>query len=196
MCIDCRVSWHRGYSCAEYQNLPPHLKSPEDIELLRLADHSSWKTCPKCKNMVEKREGCNHMTCVCKNEFFYMCGKQYKNEITKFVADCQCDLFEIPENLRDEIELPQRIAPVQLEPRTPLIGLEELFNNVQNRQLIPEWLHNHLIERKCYYCERVFVSLRALDQHLSSTSKHQVYQCCGRIYPNEHGLHQHRRTHN
>lgn len=29
------------------------------------------KKCPNCKSLIEKRDGCNHMTCVCKHQFYW-----------------------------------------------------------------------------------------------------------------------------
>lgn len=35
------------------------------------------KICAKCKQGVEKSEGCHHMKCTCGHEFCYKCGADY-----------------------------------------------------------------------------------------------------------------------
>ncbi len=39
----------------------------------RATSHS--KVCPGCSVLVERSDGCNHMTCRCKHQFCYRCGK-------------------------------------------------------------------------------------------------------------------------
>jgi hypothetical protein len=45
---------------------------------------SKWKestdtaACPKCRSLIERREGCNHMVCRCKHEFCWLCGDVYR----------------------------------------------------------------------------------------------------------------------
>ncbi|KAK7632059.1 hypothetical protein IWX47DRAFT_760576, partial [Phyllosticta citricarpa] len=50
---------------------------PEDADvkaLLLTAQQRGWQRCYRCENMVEKRSGCNHMTCTCGAQFCYVCG--------------------------------------------------------------------------------------------------------------------------
>ncbi|KAI0542647.1 hypothetical protein GGR58DRAFT_451363 [Xylaria digitata] len=50
---------------------------PQDVgmqQVVSLATRNGWRSCPSCNNMVEKRSGCNHMTCRCGGEFCYICG--------------------------------------------------------------------------------------------------------------------------
>ena len=35
------------------------------------------KQCPKCREGIEKTEGCAHMTCRCRHEFCWDCGADY-----------------------------------------------------------------------------------------------------------------------
>eukprot|EP01054_Gregarina_sp_Poly1_P000933 Gregarina_sp_Poly_1__932@NODE_1224_length_4723_cov_22_137672_g833_i0_p2_GENE_NODE_1224_length_4723_cov_22_137672_g833_i0NODE_1224_length_4723_cov_22_137672_g833_i0_p2_ORF_typecomplete_len116_score2_55IBR/PF01485_21/0_083IBR/PF01485_21/8_1e08_NODE_1224_length_4723_cov_22_137672_g833_i0162509 len=35
-----------------------------------------WGTCPGCRAVVEKIQGCNHIICRCKCEFCYSCGQK------------------------------------------------------------------------------------------------------------------------
>jgi len=43
-------------------------------EFQKLAKLQGWKPCPKCKAMVEKTQGCNHMECICGVNWCYRCG--------------------------------------------------------------------------------------------------------------------------
>ncbi|KAI0814061.1 hypothetical protein GGR55DRAFT_687061 [Xylaria sp. FL0064] len=50
---------------------------PQDVGLqqaVSLAARKGWRTCPSCNSMVEKRLGCNHITCRCGGQFCYVCG--------------------------------------------------------------------------------------------------------------------------
>ncbi|KAK7546654.1 hypothetical protein JOL62DRAFT_114531 [Phyllosticta paracitricarpa] len=53
---------------------------PEDADvkaLLLTAQQRGWQRCYRCENMVEKRSGCNHMTCTCGAQFCYVCGARW-----------------------------------------------------------------------------------------------------------------------
>ncbi|ORZ02708.1 hypothetical protein BCR43DRAFT_415153, partial [Syncephalastrum racemosum] len=45
----------------------------------RMAESQQWTRCPRCQEMVERREGCNTITCKCQTEFCYVCGSISKN---------------------------------------------------------------------------------------------------------------------
>ena len=53
-CASCRVRWHMGLTCAEFQALPDYHRAPEDVEFLRLAREKRWQRCPSCGNMVRR----------------------------------------------------------------------------------------------------------------------------------------------
>lgn len=64
-CRHCRTMAHAGRGCT----------TDSATEQVRaLAATTGWKTCPSCSNMVERRDGCLHMTCRCGAEFCYRCG--------------------------------------------------------------------------------------------------------------------------
>ncbi|KAK4649167.1 uncharacterized protein QC761_116575 [Podospora bellae-mahoneyi] len=42
-----------------------------------LMREKEWKRCPRCKNGVEKTEGCNHMICVCGIDWCYRCERAW-----------------------------------------------------------------------------------------------------------------------
>lgn len=52
-CIRCKKSHYPGNACPD-----------ENEGMLQLAKKSGWRRCSRCKNMVELRTGCNHITYV------------------------------------------------------------------------------------------------------------------------------------
>ncbi|KAI9019881.1 hypothetical protein DFJ74DRAFT_141126 [Hyaloraphidium curvatum] len=51
-----------------------------DAAFNAIADREGWKKCPFCGIMVEKVDGCNHITCTrCRNHFCYRCSGPYPN---------------------------------------------------------------------------------------------------------------------
>lgn len=70
-CRHCRTRGHEGRACT----------SDQATEQLRaLAAVVGWKACPRCGTMVERRDGCLHMTCLppCRAEFCYRCGGDWE----------------------------------------------------------------------------------------------------------------------
>ncbi|PIN13541.1 hypothetical protein CDL12_13838 [Handroanthus impetiginosus] len=72
-CVQCKVPWHYGIDCLEFQKLAGE-RSEEDIMLMNLANSNKWMRCSKCKFYVEKSEGCLFMKCRCGHSFCYNCG--------------------------------------------------------------------------------------------------------------------------
>ncbi|KAG0615771.1 hypothetical protein M758_5G065800 [Ceratodon purpureus] len=89
-CLECKVPWHSNMSCGEYRAHIENTKQGGDQKLKALATEKGWKRCPipNCGVMVEKKSGCNHMTCWYKHEFCYKCGLPYENK----KATCVCPL--------------------------------------------------------------------------------------------------------
>jgi IBR domain, a half RING-finger domain len=70
-CRHCRSTAHPGQQC-EFDIATQQARA--------LASANGWKSCPRCSNMVEKRAGCNHMTCLCYTQFCYRCGRIWSTE--------------------------------------------------------------------------------------------------------------------
>ncbi|CAO2841633.1 unnamed protein product [Amaranthus hypochondriacus] len=64
-CAQCKVVWHEGIGCVEYQGLGDGERQKEDIMLMNLAKGKGWRRCPKCKFFVEKISGCSSIICRC-----------------------------------------------------------------------------------------------------------------------------------
>lgn len=64
-CAQCKVAWHDGITCIEFQRLGKDERSRNDLLLRRVAQRSKWQRCPKCKMYVERTEGCVYIVCRC-----------------------------------------------------------------------------------------------------------------------------------
>ncbi|XP_056166586.1 E3 ubiquitin-protein ligase RSL1-like [Syzygium oleosum] len=62
-CAQCRVPWHAGVECREFQGLKEGERGTEDIMLMKLAEKQHWRRCPKCKFYVQKISGCAFVRC-------------------------------------------------------------------------------------------------------------------------------------
>lgn len=62
-CAQCKVGWHSGIECADFQKLNKDEREREDIMLIKLAKDNKWTRCPKCRFFVEKTQGCLFMRC-------------------------------------------------------------------------------------------------------------------------------------
>lgn len=80
---------------------PEHKGKCDKNEVDFFQNNLHYRQCRKCKNVIERTQGCNHMTCVCKHQFCYLCGKDWKNnghlcnpnegnEDNNFVGDTPC----------------------------------------------------------------------------------------------------------
>ena len=76
-CTRCRAAVHPGSMCGE----------PEALRALdALATGNGWRRCGGCNAIVELTQGCFHITCRCRHEFCYLCGRKWK--------DCPCPQWD------------------------------------------------------------------------------------------------------
>ncbi|KAH8600117.1 hypothetical protein B0O99DRAFT_503957 [Bisporella sp. PMI_857] len=66
-CSACSNAEHSGV-CAE---------DKEGLATLKLATKKGWKQCPHCGFILNKTEGCLHMTCRCRAEWCYSCLRDW-----------------------------------------------------------------------------------------------------------------------
>ncbi|KAJ6821996.1 putative E3 ubiquitin-protein ligase RNF144A-B [Iris pallida] len=76
-CVGCKVAWHSGVGCDEFRSLGADERSREDVLLMEVASKKKWRRCSSCRFYVEKKDGCNHVTCRCGFEICYGCGVQW-----------------------------------------------------------------------------------------------------------------------
>ncbi|XP_077230492.1 E3 ubiquitin-protein ligase RSL1-like [Tasmannia lanceolata] len=78
-CALCMVPWHSGADCEEFQSLNEGDRGRDDLMVMELAKSRKWKRCPSCNFYVEKKEGCQHITCRCGSQFCYKCGSLWND---------------------------------------------------------------------------------------------------------------------
>lgn len=64
-CFIHKIPWHEGLTCAEFDKLNQDRVQQEAASEAWIAENA--KPCPnaKCGMRVEKRAGCDHLTCMC-----------------------------------------------------------------------------------------------------------------------------------
>ncbi len=83
-CLKCRVDWHRDSTCEQYQAWSL-LNGQSDDLFGELAAGQKMKQCARCRNFIQKAQGCDHMTCRCGHQFCYRCGQKWPH------AKCPAD---------------------------------------------------------------------------------------------------------
>ncbi|XP_010419131.1 PREDICTED: probable E3 ubiquitin-protein ligase RNF217 [Camelina sativa] len=79
-CVQCKVTWHAGIGCEEFQkygNTKKKSSDEEDALLVQMAKNKQWRRCPQCKYYVDKVDGCLHINCRCGFQFCYGCGSAW-----------------------------------------------------------------------------------------------------------------------
>lgn len=82
-CFHCSDYWHPNLSCKDkdkaklkYENktFSKRVRKEEKETRKWMKDNKTVK-CSKCKALVQRKDGCNHMTCPCGHEFCWLCGE-------------------------------------------------------------------------------------------------------------------------
>lgn len=76
-CFECSKQAHQPIDCDLLQQWMDRMGNEDE-------DSQMWiklntKPCPKCKTIIEKNQGCMHMTCrQCKHDFCWLCMGDYR----------------------------------------------------------------------------------------------------------------------
>lgn len=82
-CADCSDIWHDGLTCKRWKKLK-NRKEKSSVTKRKKKEEQNTKEwmrknktikCRKCNALVQRAEGCNHMTCTCGHEFCWLCGE-------------------------------------------------------------------------------------------------------------------------
>jgi E3 ubiquitin-protein ligase RNF144 len=59
-CVQCKVPWHAGVTCAEFKFQRPRKdeQGREDLLPRKVEQESKWQRCPECKIYVERIGDC------------------------------------------------------------------------------------------------------------------------------------------
>merc|ERR1719161_3531982 len=61
-------------------------------DLTKFCRKMNWMRCFECGHVVEKKAGCNHITCICGAQFCYLCGARW--------GECKCQVVDAGHALR------------------------------------------------------------------------------------------------
>jgi pSer/pThr/pTyr-binding forkhead associated (FHA) protein len=120
-CLQCHVNYHSGVTCEKYQEWATENGKADQL-FEKFVTGSKFKQCPGCNRWTEKTVGCNHMTCVCKTQFCYVCGQLYPK---KCKGDCNLKKAPVRNTIVTQpLQMPSRPDIIQQplpEPRRDLI---------------------------------------------------------------------------
>ena len=81
-CAKCKTLWHENLTCKEFEaKINNEHDEKNEAAFKNLMKQEKWKECPKCGIVIEKTEGCNHMT-------HFACPKSNNDE--KRTDFCYC----------------------------------------------------------------------------------------------------------
>ncbi|KAL3350778.1 hypothetical protein AABB24_023280 [Solanum stoloniferum] len=121
-CFQCKLPWHAEFQCEESGTL----RDKNDVAFGKLAERKKWQRCPKCRSFVQRSDGCRYITCRCRANFCYNCGKQVDRPHGRW---CACDSHLITFN---------RFLPIFLIYVLVLIILLKAFRPYIQKEIIPK----------------------------------------------------------
>jgi len=90
-CSSCQVIWHDGVSCEQYQSRLANKNYHNEEKFKLMVEQEKWQKCPSCGAMIEKTEGCNHIThkactgdVTGRTDFCYCCSQKLTGEGHRF----------------------------------------------------------------------------------------------------------------
>jgi hypothetical protein len=91
ICLECGASAHGNASCDEHAKVSLRLISQ---------DREKFVQCPKCRGVLERKSGCDHMTC--RSEFGHGCGAEFCFMCLKMEPHCgtKCKRPDVVKKLR------------------------------------------------------------------------------------------------
>jgi len=76
ICTKCHVQYHDNLTCAMYQSIK---RGDNDIQKWIMEDSKNRKCCPNCAVVIEKIDGCHHISCKCGVHICWVCLQYFDN---------------------------------------------------------------------------------------------------------------------
>jgi E3 ubiquitin-protein ligase RNF19A len=137
-CFECSQFWHPGLTCAKGKKQLDKALSKQRVsrrkrsekEMKRWLKENKSFVCSNCTAVVQKMDGCNHMTCHCGREFCWVCGETIISSFSHFSLGACAGLQH---SSTTELSLFRQVARVALAPiRVPLSVPARIVSFVQN----------------------------------------------------------------
>ncbi|CAG9946053.1 unnamed protein product [Clonostachys rosea f. rosea IK726] len=138
-CIHCKGRYHTGICPSDGASQ----------QVLQLAEASGWQRCYACQRIIELDHGCNHITCLCKAEFCYVCGERWKT--------CTCPQWQEERLIRRANAIVDRANGAgRIDERVRQIRVErERRNLVENHECTHELWKSRSGPHRCEECHDV-----------------------------------------
>ena len=135
-CFECSDRWHPGMTCRRWANYKKKSESKQETKRKKkeelgtkkwMKDNKTVK-CVRCSALVQRNEGCNHMTCTCGHEFCWLCGETILSVGLHYLTSaCAGRQF----SHKDELPTSRRIvrgaiAPIRFVVTLPIAGFQRL----------------------------------------------------------------------
>ena len=140
ICSACDEEAHEGMTCQERRL---HKVSAEQDRLFNEWANEHGKKCPECRRVIEKSEGCNHMTCPCGAHFCWQCGKSFSAatiydhmETAHGGMYDQAPAWAIPNNVEENI----------FEEQARLFAQARRQREIENARIQQQNLHARMIQ--------------------------------------------------
>ena len=150
---------------------PPHGNLPcdEDIDksIVEYAKNNFVKKCPKCGIVIEKKNGCNHITCTkCKYQWCWLCNEEYEPSHYN-TGKCKGFQFFRPKN-DYEIKL---MIEGKINSRE-LNDSQRQFDHLEQER---EHIHNGLRRlRRRMHRNRIIHDIHDIHDHFMFTRRHKI----------------------
>lgn len=82
ICSSCTSETCARCSSPAHANTVKCKIDPGLVSALKLGDAQGWQRCPRCRQLVERTQGCYHMSCRCGAQFCYTCAARWRS--------CEC----------------------------------------------------------------------------------------------------------
>jgi len=89
-CFKCGLEAHSPLDCETLTKWNAKNSSSDDSAWIK----ANTKTCPRCKNPIQKNEGCMHMTCRCGHQFCWLCLGDWSDHGSQTGGYYACNKFQ------------------------------------------------------------------------------------------------------